>query len=144
MESGAPGAIRTHDRLLRRQMLYPTELQAHPAGKHLLACAWTKGKLELALWLQWGYNCIMSKTATIRTRIEPDLKTEVEDILAQLGLTASETVHLLYRQIKLQRGLPFDVRMPNPLTVRTLSSSKTGRNVKRFGSKKALFADLGL
>jgi addiction module RelB/DinJ family antitoxin len=56
------------------------------------------------------------KTATIRTRIEPSLMREVEDILAQLGLTASETVHLLYRQIKLQRGLPFDVRIPNALT----------------------------
>ncbi|HSY19072.1 MAG TPA: type II toxin-antitoxin system RelB/DinJ family antitoxin [Candidatus Acidoferrales bacterium] len=86
----------------------------------------------------------MSKTATIRTRIEPRLKHEVEGILAELGLTASETVHLLYRQIKLQRGLPFDVRIPNPLTTRTLNASKTGRNTKRFGSKKALFADLGL
>ena len=27
-ESGAPGRIRTCDHLLRRQMLYPTELQA--------------------------------------------------------------------------------------------------------------------
>ena len=62
----------------------------------------------------------MSKTATIRTRIEPSLKHEVEDILAQLGLTASETVQLLYRQIKLQRCLPFDVRIPNALTARTL------------------------
>ena len=61
---------------------------------------------------------------------------EVEDILAQLGLTASETVHLLYRQIKLQRGLPFDVRIPNALTARTLRASKAGKNVKRFGSKK--------
>lgn len=86
----------------------------------------------------------MSKTATIRTRIEPGLKGEVEDILAQLGLTASEAVQLLYRQIKLQRGLPFDVRLPNPLTTRTLDASKAGRNMKRFGSKKELFADLGL
>lgn len=86
----------------------------------------------------------MSKTATIRTRIEPGLKSEVENILAQLGLTASETVHLLYRQIKLQRGLPFDVRIPNPLTARTLRASKAGTNVKRFASKKELFADLGL
>jgi DNA-damage-inducible protein J len=86
----------------------------------------------------------MSKTATIRTRIEPSLKSEVEDILAQLGLTASETVQLLYRQIKLQRGLPFDVRIPNCLTARTLRASKTGKSVKRFGSKKELFADLGL
>ena len=86
----------------------------------------------------------MSKTATIRTRIEPSLKSEVEDILAQLGLTASETVQLLYRQIKLQRGLPFDVRIPNPLTTRTLHASKAGRNLKRFRSKMELFADLGL
>ena len=86
----------------------------------------------------------MSKSATIRTRIEPGLKSEVEDILAQLGLTASETVHLLYRQIKLQRGLPFDVRIPNSLTARTLHASKAGKNVKKFTSKKALLADLGL
>ena len=86
----------------------------------------------------------MSKTATIRTRIEPSLKCEVEEILLQLGLTASETVHLLYRQIKLHKGLPFDVRIPNALTARTLTASKAGRNIKRFGSKKELYADLGL
>jgi DNA-damage-inducible protein J len=86
----------------------------------------------------------MSKTATIRTRIEPGLKNEVENILAQLGLTASETVQLLYRQIQMQRGLPFDVRIPNALTQRTLNASKAGQNVKRFGSKKEMFADLGL
>jgi DNA-damage-inducible protein J len=86
----------------------------------------------------------MSKTATIRTRIEPRLKSEVEKILAQLGLTASETVHLLYRQIKLQRGLPFEVRIPNELTTHTLNASKSGKGVKRFGSQKALYAELGL
>jgi len=86
----------------------------------------------------------MSKTATIRTRIDPGLKREVEDILSQLGLTASETVQLLYRQIKLRRGLPFEVRIPNALTARTLTASKAGRNVKHFGSKEELYADLGL
>jgi DNA-damage-inducible protein J len=101
----------------------------------------TKG---LAMWLQQCHICTMNKTATIRTRIEPGLKSEVEDILLQLGLTASEAVHLLYRQIKLQRGLPFDVRIPNALTARTLNASQAGRNVKRFGGKKELFADLGL
>jgi len=86
----------------------------------------------------------MNKTALIRARVEPDLKNEVEDILSQLGLTVSDTVHLLYRQIKLQRGLPFDVRIPNQLTATTLQASKAGKNVKRFSSKKELYADLGL
>jgi antitoxin component of RelBE/YafQ-DinJ toxin-antitoxin module len=31
----------------------------------------------------------LAKTATIRTRIEPGLKREVEAILSELGLTAS-------------------------------------------------------
>jgi DNA-damage-inducible protein J len=99
---------------------------------------------HLALWLQQGYIHHMSKTATIRSRIEPGLKSEVEEILSELGLTASEAVHLLYRQIKLQRGLPFDVRIPNELTARTLNASKTGKGVKRFKTKKELYADLGL
>jgi len=86
----------------------------------------------------------MIKTATIRTRIEPDLKSEVESILAQLGLTASEAVHLLYRQIQLRRGLPFEVRIPNAVTGRTLKASKSGRGVKRFSTRKELYADLGI
>ena len=86
----------------------------------------------------------MNRTATIRARIEPSLKDEVERILSRLGLTASETIHLLYRQIKLRHGLPFELRIPNRLTAKTLADSKTGRNVKHFSSKKDLYADLGL
>jgi DNA-damage-inducible protein J len=86
----------------------------------------------------------MSKTATIRARIEPGLKTEVDSILVELGLSASETIHLLYRQIKLQRGLPFDVRLPNKLTAGTLKRSKAGKDVKHFSHKKQLYTDLGL
>lgn len=86
----------------------------------------------------------MSKTTTIRARIEPSLKTEVETILSNLGLTASETIHLLYRQIKLRRGLPFAVEIPNPLTAKTLRDSKAGKGVKTFSTKKEFYADLGL
>ena len=99
---------------------------------------------KLAMWPQQAYIPSMSKTATIRARVEPGLKNEVESILDRLGLTASEAIHLLYRQIKLRRGLPFEVRIPNQLTTRTLRASKAGRNVKRFANKKELYADLGL
>jgi DNA-damage-inducible protein J len=84
------------------------------------------------------------KTATIRARIEPDLKNEVDAILSRLGLSASETILLLYRQIQLRRGLPFAVAIPNKLTAKTLRASKTGENVRSFASKKELYTDLGL
>lgn len=76
--------------------------------------------------------------------MEPTLKEEVERILARLGLTVSETIHLLYRQIKLRRGLPFEVRIPNRLTARTLTDSKAGKHVKHFTAKQDLYKDLGL
>ena len=86
----------------------------------------------------------MNKTATVRARVEPELKAAVDDILSRLGLTASETILLLYRQIKLRRGLPFEVAIPNKLTARTMRHSKAGKNVKCFAKKEELYADLGL
>jgi hypothetical protein len=35
-------------------------------------------------------------------------------------------------------------QFPNDFTSRTLTASKQGKGVKRFASKKKLFADLGL
>jgi len=86
----------------------------------------------------------MIKTTTIRARIEPSLKAEVEAILCELGLTTSETIHLRYRQIKLRRGIPFVVEIPNALTAKTLQDSRAGKNVKNFATKADLYADLGL
>lgn len=86
----------------------------------------------------------MSRTATIRSRIEPSLKSDVDRILSKLGLTASEAIYLLYCQIKLQYGLPFEVKIPNRLTAKTLKQSRAGKNVKRFSTKKEFYDDLGL
>lgn len=86
----------------------------------------------------------MHKTSVIRARIEPSLKGEVERILARLGLTVSETIQLLYRQIRLRRGLPFAVEIPNKLTAKTLAKSRAGKGVKHFATKASLYADLGL
>jgi DNA-damage-inducible protein J len=86
----------------------------------------------------------MSKTAVIRSRIESDLKSDVELILSRLGLTSSDAIQLLFRQIQLRRGIPFDVSLPNALTVKTLKDSRKGKNVKSFATKEELFRDLGL
>ena len=96
------------------------------------------------MWAQRRYILPMRKTTTIRARIEPALKSEVEAILCELGMTASETINLIYRKINLQRGLPFAVELPNTLTAKTLRDSQSGKNVKKFATKAALYADLGL
>ena len=54
----------------------------------------------------------MAKTANLYARIEPELKEEAESILTALGIPASNAITMFYRQIILQRGLPFDVKLP--------------------------------
>lgn len=55
----------------------------------------------------------MAKTAVITTRIEPTLKQEVEIVLGELGMTTSQAVLLYLKQIALQKGLPFPVKIPD-------------------------------
>ena len=54
----------------------------------------------------------MAKTETVYTRVEPKLKANVEKVLSQLGMTPSEAINIFFNQIVLQKGLPFEVRMP--------------------------------
>lgn len=54
----------------------------------------------------------MAKTANLYARIEPDVKEQAEGILSALGIPASNAINMFYKQIILQRGIPFEVKMP--------------------------------
>ena len=54
----------------------------------------------------------MAKTTNIYVRLEPGLKEEAEAILAQLGIPVSNAVNIFLKQVVMQRGLPFDVKLP--------------------------------
>ena len=53
-----------------------------------------------------------TKTANLYVRIEPDVKEQAESILSTLGIPASNAINMFYKQIILNRGLPFDVKIP--------------------------------
>ena len=79
----------------------------------------------------------MARTAMIRARTEPDLKSEVERILEELGMTSTEAVNLFYRQVKLQKGLPFDVKIPNKTTLETFRKTDEGKELNEYKDMKA-------
>lgn len=86
----------------------------------------------------------MNKSAMIRARVDPQLKDEVEDLFAQLGLSTTEAITLFYQQVKLNRGLPFDVRIPNEVTLRTFAETDAGENIVRCGDAQDMFTRLGI
>ncbi len=54
----------------------------------------------------------MSRTTVITTRVDPTLKANAEQVLAQLGMTTAQAITMFLKQIELQRGLPFTPRLP--------------------------------
>lgn len=54
----------------------------------------------------------MTKSAMIRARVDPQLKDEVEGILQELGVSTTQALTLFYQQIRLRKGIPFDIRLP--------------------------------
>ena len=84
------------------------------------------------------------KTATVRARIEPKLKHDVESVLTQLGLTFSEAIELFLVQVKLNNGIPFDIRIPNKVTQKTFEDTNKGKNLKRYKNSKDMFNKLGI
>ena len=71
-----------------------------------------------------------SKSANLYARIEPDVKEQAEGILSALGIPASNAINMFYKQIIPQRGLPFEVKLPNVRPVDTSALSETQMNAE--------------
>lgn len=82
----------------------------------------------------------MTKTATIRARVEPALKEEAETVFSQLGLSATQAIRLFYRQVTLQHGLPFEVKVPNAETREALRQAVEREDLAEHESLDALKA----
>jgi DNA-damage-inducible protein J len=79
----------------------------------------------------------MSKTETIRARVKPALKRDAEAVLRKLGLTSSEAITLFLTQVKLNKGLPFAVSVPNAETRRAIREAQARQNIETFESVSA-------
>ena len=53
----------------------------------------------------------MSETV-IRSRINADLKLEAQALLEKFGLSMSEAIRLFLHQVVIEKGLPFQVKLP--------------------------------
>ena len=78
-------------------------------------------------------------TATIRSRVEPELKTEAIRILEACGLDLSTAIRLFLNNVVVAKGLPFDIN-PNPATIAAMEEAR--QLSARFSSPEELFNEL--
>lgn len=74
----------------------------------------------------------MAKSANLYARIEPDVKEQAETILAALGIPASNAITMFYKQIILNNGLPFEVKLPDhPLDISRMTAAQLDAELEK-------------
>lgn len=53
-----------------------------------------------------------SRTANVYTRVDPETKEQAEAILTQLGIPMSNAIGMFLKQVVLQHGIPFEMKIP--------------------------------
>ena len=81
------------------------------------------------------------KTTTISAKIDPILKSSVENILTALGISHSQAILMFYSQINLQKAIPFEIKMPKEFNRKTIKAMKE-KNLEVFDNVNDLLEDL--
>lgn len=72
----------------------------------------------------------MANTSVVYARIDTEMKERAEKILMQLGLSPSSAIQMLYSQIILTHGIPFEVRLPERVPVAIGDMSRESLNAE--------------
>ena len=75
----------------------------------------------------------MARTSNIFVRIDPEIKAQAEQVLEQLGIPMSNAIGLFLRQVVMQRGIPFDMKLPQnkPLAFGSLSEDQFNAELEK-------------
>lgn len=75
----------------------------------------------------------MANTSAVYARIDTNLKDSAEGILSQLGISPSSAIQMLYSQIVLKKGMPFELRLPSskPLDIDTMTREQIDAELQK-------------
>lgn len=74
-----------------------------------------------------------SKNVKVQARMEPSLKQEAEEIFSSLGVSPTEAIRMFYSQVKMHKGFPFELKVPNDLTLAAMEESEHPENLETIG-----------
>jgi len=67
---------------------------------------------------------------TTSIKLDVEIKAKAKEIFKELGITMGEAVNIFLSQVALQKGLPFEVKIPNDETKKAIEEARRGINMK--------------
>lgn len=67
-----------------------------------------------------------TRTASVYTRVDPETKEQAELVLAELGIPMSNAIGMFLKQVVIQRGIPFEMKLPasSPVVIGDLTKEQ--------------------
>lgn len=58
-----------------------------------------------------------ANSATVRCRINPEVKVQAEEVLASIGMSTSDAMRLFLKQVAIRGTFPLELKVPNQQTI---------------------------
>lgn len=84
----------------------------------------------------------MAKDAYINARVEKSLKQDAAKVLGRVDLSMTDAIRVFLRQVVLQNGLPFEVRIPNKETRAAMRELDAGGGKVHTGTTKEILQEI--
>ena len=69
-------------------------------------------------------------TLKVRTNVylDSDMKEQAKSIFKKYGVSLSDAINMFLTQSVMERGLPFEMKLPNEETMRAIEEARAGTN----------------
>ncbi len=84
------------------------------------------------------------RSAFVRARVEPHLKDVAEQILEALGITPTQAISMLYKQIAFRHEWPVELKVPNAITRQVFAETDRGEGLVQSETVNEMFEKLGI
>jgi DNA-damage-inducible protein J len=78
----------------------------------------------------------MTATANEKTRtnvyLDTEMKKKAQEIFKQYGMGLSDAFNIFLAQSVMQRGIPFEIKIPNDETAQVIKDAREGRNMTKI------------
>lgn len=82
-------------------------------------------------------------TEPTNIRLDTEAKAQAYAVFEQIGIKPAQAVNLFLRQVAMQGGIPFDIKVPNAETIEAMEELKNGGG-ERAKTTQELLEKLGI
>ncbi|MEA2029173.1 MAG: type II toxin-antitoxin system RelB/DinJ family antitoxin [Campylobacterota bacterium] len=77
-------------------------------------------------------------------RVEDKFYNEAKEVFQQFGLSFGDAVNIFLAKVAMEKGIPFDLKLPSDELESRIENIKTDTNTQSYKTSEELFEDLGI